>query len=72
MLFPPCPLTARDRHQGKLIPPVKRGMEVQKFSNLKLLGFRGPTPSDRRMGQWSEREEVICDSWLFGNRLIQS
>ena len=26
MLFPPCPLTARDRHQGKLIPPVKHGV----------------------------------------------
>lgn len=29
MLFPPCPLTARDRHQGKLIPPVKRGVIVR-------------------------------------------
>ena len=29
MLFPPCPLTARDRHQGKLIPPVKHGVIVR-------------------------------------------
>ena len=28
MLFPPCPLTAQDRHQGNLISPVKRGIIV--------------------------------------------
>ena len=29
MLFPLCPLTARDRHQGKLIPPVKHNVIVR-------------------------------------------
>ena len=50
MLFPPCPLTARDRHQGKLIPPVKRGVSARAIVTVgplspKLSGRIGATGS---------------------------
>ena len=29
MLFPPCPLTIQEHHQGKLIPPIKQSVIVR-------------------------------------------
>ena len=66
MLFPPCPLTAQDRHQGKLIPPVKRGVIVRAIVTVgplppscrAALGrpARHPDIPSRRAPGWASRQ----------------
>ena len=74
MLFSPCPLTAWDCHQGKLIPPVKRGVIVRAIVTVGPLSpscravLRRPArhldrsqPEHTRLGQPAAGRPPLCN-----------